>query len=96
MQQTEQLSSGTVSSTTRVYSCYDGGGQILGRTDGTVSGTGSSATFTALAGGTTANPDALAPQHYVKVAAMTDEYLAAAGPPCGPGQKGDRRDLGTA
>ena len=64
MQQTEQLSSGTVSSTTRVYS-YDGGGQILGRTDGTVSGTGSSATFTALAGGTTANPDALAPQHYV-------------------------------
>ena len=64
VQQTEQLSSGTVSSTTRVYS-YDGEGQILGRTDGTVSGTGSSATFTALAGGTTANPDALAPQHYV-------------------------------
>ena len=95
VQQTEQLSSGTVSSTTRVYS-YDGGGQILGRTDGTVSGTGSSATFTALAGGTTANPDALAPQHYVKVAAMTDEYSAAAGPPCGPGQKGDWRDLGTA
>ena len=80
MQQTEQLSSGTVSSTTRVYS-YDGGGQILGRTDGTVSGTGSSATFTALAGGTTANPDALAPQHYVKVAAMTDECSAAAGRP---------------
>ena len=64
VQQTEQLSSGTVSSTTRVYS-YDGGGQILGRTDGTVSGTGSSATFTPLAGATTANPDALAPQHYV-------------------------------
>ncbi|MHB8387860.1 lipase family protein, partial [Metallibacterium sp.] len=64
VQQTEQLSSGTVSATTRVYS-YDGGGQILGRTDGTVSGTGSSATFTALAGATTANPDALAPQHDV-------------------------------
>ncbi|MHB1617044.1 MAG: LysM peptidoglycan-binding domain-containing protein [Metallibacterium sp.] len=64
VQQTEQLSSGTVSATTRVYS-YDGDGQILGRTDGTVSGTGSSATFTALAGATTANPDALAPQHYV-------------------------------
>ena len=64
VQQTEQLSSGTVSSTTRVYS-YDGDGQILGRTDGTVSGSGSSATFTALAGATTANPDALAPQHYV-------------------------------
>ena len=95
MQQTEQLSSGTVSSTTRVYS-YDGGGQILGRTDGAVSGTGSSATFTPLAGATTANPDALAPQHYVKVAAMTDEYLAAAGPPCGSGQKDVWRDLGTA
>ena len=64
VQQTEQLPSGTVSATTRVYS-YDGDGQILGRTDGTVSGTGGSATFTALAGGTTANPDALAPQHYV-------------------------------
>jgi hypothetical protein len=95
VQQTEQLSSGTVSSTTRVYS-YDGGGQILGRTDGTVSGTGVSATFTALSGSTATNPDALAPQHYVKVAAMTDEYLAAAGPPCGSGQKDVWRDLGTA
>ncbi|MHB8310006.1 MAG: hypothetical protein ACYDCY_06285 [Metallibacterium sp.] len=33
VQQTEQLFSGTVSATTRVYS-YDGEGQILGRTDG--------------------------------------------------------------
>ncbi len=46
---TQRVPSGAVSSTTRVFS-YDGGGQILGRTDGTVSGTGSSATFTALAG----------------------------------------------
>ena len=60
------------------------------------SGTGSSAAFTAFAGGTTVNPDAEAPPRYVKVAAMTDEYLAAAGPPCGPGRKDVWRDLGTA
>ena len=95
MQQTGQLRSGMVSSTARVYS-YDGGGQILGRTDGTVSGTGSSATSAPLAGATTANPEAAAPQHEAKVSAMTDECSAAAGPPCGPGQKGDWRDLDTA
>jgi hypothetical protein len=44
VQQTEQLGT-TVSSTTRVFS-YDGDGQILSRRDGTVSGTGTSATFT--------------------------------------------------
>ena len=92
VQQTEQPGT-TVSSTTRVYS-YDGGGQILGRTDGTVDA--STGAFTTLAGATTANPDAEVPPRYVKVAAMTDEYLAAAGPPCGSGQKDVWRDLGTA
>ena len=92
VQQTEQPGT-TVSSTTRVYS-YDGGGQILGRTDGTVDA--STGAFTTLAGATTANPDAEVPPRYVKVAAMTDEYLAAAGPPCGPGRKDVWRDLGTA
>ena len=95
MQQTAQLPGGTTSALARVFG-YDGDNQILGRTDGTVSGTGASATFTALSGSTATNPDALAPQHYVKVAAMTDEYLAAAGPPCGSGQKDVWRDLGTA
>ena len=80
VQQTEQLPGGTTSALARVFG-YDGDNQILGRTDGTVSGTGSSATFAALAGGTTANPDAEAPPRYVKVAAMTDEYLAAEGRP---------------
>ncbi len=93
VQQTEQLPGGTTSALARVFG-YDGDNQILGRTDGTVDA--STGAFTALAGATTANPDALAPQHYVKAAAMTDEYLAAAGPPCGPGQKGVWRDLGTA
>ena len=80
VQQTEQLPGGTTSALARVFG-YDGDNQILGRTDGTVSGTGSSATFAALAGGTTANPDAEAPPRYVKVAALTDEYLAAEGRP---------------
>ncbi|MDE2343520.1 MAG: LysM peptidoglycan-binding domain-containing protein, partial [Betaproteobacteria bacterium] len=48
-------------------------------TDGTVSGTGSSATFTALAGGTTANPDALAPQHYVYAEGHSIATLGANG-----------------
>ena len=78
VQQTEQLPGGTVSSTTRVFS-YDGDGQILSRTDGTVSGTGTSATFTALSGATTANPDALAPQHYVYAEGHSIAGLSEAG-----------------
>ena len=73
VQQTEQLGT-TVSSTTRVFS-YDGDGQILSRRDGTVSG----GVFTALSGSTTANPDAMAPQHYVYAEGHSVASLSEAG-----------------
>ncbi len=75
VQQTEQLGT-TVSSTTRVFS-YDGGGQILSRTDGTVDPT--TQAFTALSGATTANPDAMAPQHYVYAEGQSVASLSEAG-----------------
>ena len=77
MQQTEQLPGGTTSALARVFS-YDGDNQILGRTDGTVDPT--TQAFTALSGATPANPDALAPQHYVYAEGHAVATLSEAGP----------------
>jgi len=55
---------------------YDGQGEILSRTDGTLSGS----TFTALSGATTAQPDAQAPQHLVFVGTAQVATLGADGP----------------
>ena len=76
MQQTAQLPGGTTSALARVFG-YDGDNQILGRTDGTVDA--STGAFTALSGATTANPDALAPQHYVYAEGHPVATLSEAG-----------------
>jgi hypothetical protein len=74
LQQTQQLPGGTTSAYTRVFD-YDGEGEILGRTDGTLGG----GTFTALSGATTAQPDALPPQHLAYVGSASVATLSTDG-----------------